>query len=138
MSPASGPEAQLVSPDAKPGRGNGQAGPAATTGAARGEGDRIFASPLARRMAEQAGLDLAKLKGTGPHGRIVKADIEAARSRKPEAAAQPTAAPAAAAPQAAAGPDGGAPAGRDAADGTLLGQLHEIPLTNMRKVIAGG
>ena len=38
-------------------------------------GDRIFASPLARRMAEQAGLDLAQLKGSGPNGRIVKADI---------------------------------------------------------------
>ncbi len=41
-------------------------------------GARIAASPLARRMAEQAGLDLAALNGSGPHGRIVKADIEAA------------------------------------------------------------
>jgi pyruvate dehydrogenase E2 component (dihydrolipoamide acetyltransferase) len=39
---------------------------------------RIMASPLARRLAGQAGLDLASLKGTGPHGRIVKRDIEAA------------------------------------------------------------
>lgn len=42
------------------------------------EGDRIFASPLARRMAAQAGLDLASLSGSGPNGRIVKADIEKA------------------------------------------------------------
>ena len=38
---------------------------------------RIFASPLARRMAQQAGLDLAAITGSGPHGRIVKSDIEA-------------------------------------------------------------
>ena len=42
------------------------------------EGERIFVSPLARRMAKQAGLDLAALKGSGPNGRIVKADIEGA------------------------------------------------------------
>ncbi|MEQ9638840.1 MAG: pyruvate dehydrogenase complex dihydrolipoamide acetyltransferase [Alphaproteobacteria bacterium] len=42
------------------------------------DGERIKASPLARRMAAQAKLELADLKGSGPHGRIVKADIEAA------------------------------------------------------------
>ena len=41
-------------------------------------GERIFASPLARRMAQQAGLDLANVAGSGPNGRIVKRDIEAA------------------------------------------------------------
>ena len=46
--------------------------------AAAKDGERIFASPLARRLAKAAGLDLASVKGTGPHGRIVKADIEAA------------------------------------------------------------
>jgi pyruvate dehydrogenase E2 component (dihydrolipoamide acetyltransferase) len=40
------------------------------------DGERIFASPLARRMAKQAGIDLASVKGTGPNGRIVKADID--------------------------------------------------------------
>src|SRR5438045_1163116 len=39
-------------------------------------GDRIFASPLARRMAQQAGLDLAAIRGSGPNGRVVKADID--------------------------------------------------------------
>ncbi|PCI56325.1 MAG: pyruvate dehydrogenase complex dihydrolipoamide acetyltransferase [Alphaproteobacteria bacterium] len=39
-------------------------------------GDRVFASPLARRLAQNAGIDLANIKGSGPHGRIVKADIE--------------------------------------------------------------
>src|SRR3954447_9376774 len=43
------------------------------------KGERVFASPLARRMAKQAGIDLSGLKGTGPNGRIVRADIEAAR-----------------------------------------------------------
>ena len=43
----------------------------------RRRGERIFVSPLARRMAKQAGIDLAALKGSGPNGRIVKADIEA-------------------------------------------------------------
>ena len=45
-------------------------------------GERIFVSPLARRMAQQAGIDLAALKGSGPNGRIVKADIEAAQQRR--------------------------------------------------------
>jgi Pyruvate/2-oxoglutarate dehydrogenase complex, dihydrolipoamide acyltransferase (E2) component, and related enzymes len=44
-------------------------------------GARVFASPLARRMAQQAGLDLAGIVGSGPNGRIVKADIDAARGK---------------------------------------------------------
>jgi pyruvate dehydrogenase E2 component (dihydrolipoamide acetyltransferase) len=50
---------------------------------------RIFASPLARRMATQAGLDLAALKGSGPQGRIVKADIDAALAGAPARPAAP-------------------------------------------------
>src|SRR4051794_5060955 len=50
----------------------------AQTAPARGNGRRIFASPLARRMAQQAGLDLATVTGSGPQGRVVKADIESA------------------------------------------------------------
>ncbi len=46
--------------------------------AANGHGERIFASPLARRLAKDAGLDLAGLAGSGPHGRIVKRDVETA------------------------------------------------------------
>ena len=42
------------------------------------QGERVFASPLARRMAAQAGVDLKSIKGTGPHGRIVKRDVEGA------------------------------------------------------------
>jgi pyruvate dehydrogenase E2 component (dihydrolipoamide acetyltransferase) len=97
-----------------------------------GQGGRIFASPLAKRMAEKAGLDLASLSGSGPHGRIVKADIESALAKgvgkaAPKAAAEkpaekPAAAPAAPTPA----PAAGAP---DAPH-------KEISLSNMRKVIA--
>ncbi|HKY94911.1 MAG TPA: biotin/lipoyl-containing protein, partial [Kiloniellales bacterium] len=59
-------------------KGNGQAAPAAQPAQPKAaqpkqEGERIFASPLARRMAEQAGLELGQLQGSGPQGRIVKA-----------------------------------------------------------------
>jgi len=78
--PASG---ERVAPDASPETGAGQP-PRTTNGAAR-----IFASPLARRMAELAKLDLATIHGSGPQGRIVKADIDAALSRGAPAARAP-------------------------------------------------
>ena len=61
---------------------------------ARGEGGRIKASPLARRLAEAQGIDLGSLSGSGPGGRIVRADIDAAVGKAPTAA--PATAPAAA------------------------------------------
>jgi len=68
----------------------------------KGAGDRIMASPLARRLAEAAGLDLAAIKGSGPHGRVIKVDVDAARGRLQPATAgatqAPNAAPAAAQP----------------------------------------
>ncbi len=83
--------------------------------------ERIFASPLARRMAKQAGIDLAAVRGTGPNGRIVRADIEA--FRQPEAAPSP--APAARAPA----PPAAAPVAIEAP--------HEkLPLNNVRRVTA--
>lgn len=51
---------------------------------------RVFASPLARRMAKQAGIDLSAMKGTGPNGRIIRADIEAKQAAGPGAAAPQT------------------------------------------------
>ncbi|MFP5395305.1 MAG: pyruvate dehydrogenase complex dihydrolipoamide acetyltransferase [Alphaproteobacteria bacterium] len=57
------------------------------------QGDRVIASPLAKRIAEQKGLDLKAVKGSGPNGRIVKADVEAAQSGAAPAAAAPSAAP---------------------------------------------
>jgi pyruvate dehydrogenase E2 component (dihydrolipoamide acetyltransferase) len=66
------------------------------TGRERRGNGRVFASPLARRMAQHAGLDLAAITGSGPQGRIVKADIEAALSAAGGAAALAEARPAAA------------------------------------------
>jgi len=58
-------------------------------------GGRIFASPLARRIAADQGVDLASLAGSGPHGRILRRDVEAAETRQSSAgvAAMPTNAP---------------------------------------------
>jgi pyruvate dehydrogenase E2 component (dihydrolipoamide acetyltransferase) len=56
-------------------------------------GNRIFASPLARRLAREAGIDIARIQGSGPHGRVIQRDIEAAQSGKGLKA--PAAAPAA-------------------------------------------
>jgi pyruvate dehydrogenase E2 component (dihydrolipoamide acetyltransferase) len=67
--------------------------PAAPTGA---DSTRLFATPLARRIAAQKGLDLSAIKGSGPHGRIIKADVEKTQSTaapKAEAAPVATAAP---------------------------------------------
>ena len=56
--------------------------------APRKDGERIFASPLARRIAKERGLDLTTLKGSGPHGRIVRADVESAEPKPKTAAAE--------------------------------------------------
>lgn len=111
------------------------AAPATSAGQEK-SGERIFVSPLARRMAEQAGLDLRQLKGSGPKGRIVKADVEAALAGKPleKAAARPAeVAPPTAAPAPAAAPAG--PGAKELAD--LLGlKYRQESLTNMRRTIA--
>jgi pyruvate dehydrogenase E2 component (dihydrolipoamide acetyltransferase) len=87
--------------------------------------DRLFVSPLARRMAQQAGLDLARVTGSGPNGRIVKADVEAALARG--SAAAPAAAPQ---PQP-------APAPRPAAAPIAIAAPHTaVPNSTMRRVIA--
>jgi pyruvate dehydrogenase E2 component (dihydrolipoamide acetyltransferase) len=100
------------------------AAPAATPS---GGGGRILASPLARRMASQAGLDLAAINGSGPRGRIVKADIEAAIAAGGAPAAPVTAAaPAPTAPTAAA----------PAAASPFEGEFELEPLSTMRKTVA--
>ncbi len=55
------------------------------------EGSRVFATPLARRIAEQGGLDITSVSGSGPHGRIIKADVEAALAGGAQPAPSPTA-----------------------------------------------
>ena len=57
--------------------------------APKNDGERIFASPLARRIADQKGLDLSDVKGSGPHGRIVNADVEGAEGGRPANEAKP-------------------------------------------------
>ena len=100
---------------------------AAAPAAAPAEG-RVKASPLARRLAEAKGVDLAAVAGSGPNGRIVKADLDGAAAA-PARAAAPAAAPAAAAPAAAPAPV--AAAAQD------FGIPHEvIKLNGMRKTIA--
>jgi len=92
---------------------------------------RIFASPLARRMAQQAGLDLGVIRGSGPQGRIVKSDIEAALSPG-RAAPAPTPAPTAPQPAPAA-----AVLSKERV-AALAGNppYTERPLNAMRRVIA--
>ena len=93
-------------------------------------GDRIFASPLARRIAKDKGLDLSQIKGSGPKGRIVKSDVEnaqpgAALAAAPTAAAAPAAAPVSAGPS------------TDAVLKMYEGRdFEEIKLDGMRKIIA--
>ncbi|WP_417453272.1 pyruvate dehydrogenase complex dihydrolipoamide acetyltransferase [Kiloniella sp.] len=96
-------------------------------------GERIFASPLARRMASQENLDLSALKGSGPHGRIVKADILSALEQGIGKASTPAGASAAAPAKTA--PDASGPNARELAD--MLGMEYDLePLSSMRRVIA--
>ena len=100
---------------------------------AAADGTRIFASPLARRIAAQKGLDLAQIAGSGPRGRIIKADVEGATATPAVAAVTP--APAAAAPAAA------ATAATGPSTDTVLKmyadrEFEEVKLDGMRKTIA--
>jgi len=90
-------------PQAAPpaGQGNGQAGD-----------ERIKASPLARRMAEERGIDLRQVQGTGPGGRIIKENVESFQPATAPSTAPPTPAPAATAPAAAAPNTAAEPLGR--------------------------
>lgn len=86
---------------------------------------RVFASPLARRLAKDAGLDIARIAGSGPHGRVIARDVEAARAGAPlRAAAAPAATP--------------APAPSDDKIRALFesGSYEVVPHDTMRKVIA--
>ena len=116
--PAPAPQAEAATTAAPSPGGNGATPPAPQ----REPGARIFASPLARRMAKQAGLALEAIAGTGPNGRIVKVDVEAAIAA---AAAAPAAA--VAAPAAAPAPAPAAPA---------AAAYQDTPASTMRKVIA--
>ncbi|MBM3616219.1 MAG: pyruvate dehydrogenase complex dihydrolipoamide acetyltransferase [Alphaproteobacteria bacterium] len=98
-------------------------------------GARVFASPLARRIAKEKGLDLTQVAGSGPHGRIVRADVEGAR-----AVAAAVAAPPAAAAPAATAPAKVALAAGPSADTVLKmyadRDFTEVPLDGMRRTVA--
>src|SRR5207245_10175 len=127
------------SPQPSPQRGEGVPAPRPqpsapamprTNGAPAG---RIFSSPLARRLAREAGIDLGRVQGTGPHGRVVARDIEAAKSGtglRPPGLAAPGTAPAAA-PMAVRAPS-------DEKIRALFepGSYEVVPHDNMRKIIA--
>ena len=98
---------------------------------AKKSGGRIFATPLARRIAADKGLDLGQIKGSGPKGRIVKADVESATATATSTSAAPAAVTE---PKAATAP---APVSADAVTRMYEGrEFTEIPLNGMRKTIA--
>jgi pyruvate dehydrogenase E2 component (dihydrolipoamide acetyltransferase) len=135
--PAPAPAAaQAARPDpaqAAPAAASANADNGATPGAAPG-GERTIASPLARRIASAKGLDLAQVQGSGPNGRIVKADVEAAQPGVTPAA-KPAEAPAAATP--APSPATAAPTPVAAAPAQDFGIPHKAEkLSGMRKTIA--
>jgi pyruvate dehydrogenase E2 component (dihydrolipoamide acetyltransferase) len=119
---------RIPSPQGGEGRAEGAPTP--------GHGTRVFASPLARRLAKEAGLDLARIQGTGPHGRVIARDIAAAKEGKglQAPAVAPPAAPMPAAPP--------APTAAQAPSDEKIRALFEpgyyevIPHDNMRRVIA--
>ncbi|MDG2522060.1 pyruvate dehydrogenase complex dihydrolipoamide acetyltransferase [Caulobacter segnis] len=120
---AEAPKAEAPKAEAKPAEApKAAAAPTPAPAApAKADGSRIFASPLARRIAEQSNIDLKSVSGTGPHGRIIKADVEAAKAKGPTAAT----------------------AGAPAAQAKSLAQLgipdgsyDLVPLDGMRKTIA--
>lgn len=130
--PASAPAESAPAPVPAPKPENAQE-TAPVSAAVPSPGKRVFSSPLARRIAGQNGIDLGALSGTGPNGRVVKRDVEAAMAAGTGKAGAAAAKPAA---------SGGAPmaigAGPDPRK--IAGQLdmvyEEIPASGMRKTIA--
>jgi pyruvate dehydrogenase E2 component (dihydrolipoamide acetyltransferase) len=115
-----------------PPKGGENAIAAALTEGAKQGADRIFASPLARRVAQQRGLDLAAIKGSGPHGRVILRDVEGAAAP----ATAPAAAPAPAAPAPAAAPEAPAKPRTLEQMGIPTGSYDLKPLDGMRRTVA--
>jgi len=145
--PKAAPSKDPVGENATPGGGQmayarvNEAPDGAQPAAAVGEGTRVFASPLARRIAKLEGIDLGSVKGSGPRGRVIERDVRAAKAAgpKPSAAAAPAEAPKATPIPAAAPPKAAAPIGLsvDQVRGFYAkGTYEEVPLDGMRKTIA--
>jgi pyruvate dehydrogenase E2 component (dihydrolipoamide acetyltransferase) len=136
---AEAPTAEAPKPAAAPApaatnSNTGSSAPAKVTPApAKAEGGKVFASPLARRLAKDAGIEVSAISGSGPKGRVVKSDVEAAKSGKtPLKAAAPASAAASVA-------GGVAAAGMTKAQVLALypeGSYELVPNDGMRKVVA--
>jgi pyruvate dehydrogenase E2 component (dihydrolipoyllysine-residue acetyltransferase) len=136
--PAEAPkaEAKAETPKAeapKPAPASAAAPAPAAAPKTNGQGGRIFSSPLARRLAKEAGIDLARIAGTGPHGRVVARDIAAAKEGKGLKGS--AAAPGAPAP-AATGATFQLPADDKIRALYEDGSYEVVPHDNMRKIIA--
>ena len=137
MSAASAAPAPAAAAASAPAEAPAAAAPAAAAASpapaapAAADGSRLFATPLARRIAADKGLDLASIKGSGPHGRIIKADVENATAQPAAAAPAASAAPAAGGAAMASGPSSDQVikmyTGRD---------FEEVSLNGMRKTVA--
>ncbi len=135
--PAAAPAAEEAAPAAEdeapaPATASADAPPAAPANA---DGNRVFASPLARRIAKDKGLDLSAIEGSGPHGRIVKADVENAQpgAAKADASARTEA------PKAAASGGGSMPTGPSTEQVLKMyegREYEEVKLNGMRKTVA--
>ncbi|MGA0557988.1 pyruvate dehydrogenase complex dihydrolipoamide acetyltransferase [Larkinella sp. VNQ87] len=122
--PAAAPQAEVPkAAEAQP------AAPAETAAGSDHEG-RIFASPLAKQIAKDKGVNLAEVQGSGPDGRIVKRDVETFQPApaQPAPASKPAEKPATAAQP--------APATQSAAAASPAGSYEDISVTQMRKTIA--
>ncbi len=140
--PAKTPEARAEAPKPAPQPAPPKAAPPPSPPALKATGPasaphpsgaRVFSSPLARRMAKEAGIDLSRVQGSGPHGRVIARDIDMAKSGqglRAAPAAAPVAAPAAPTPMAA--------SPSDAQIRALYGDgsYDFVPHDQMRKIIA--
>ena len=125
-------------PEMKPASGGAAAPPPITP--LNGVAGRVFASPLARRIAREGGIDVASVKGSGPHGRVIERDVRSAIANPPKTAPTP-AVQSAAAPQTAAAPAAAAPKPAGMSDEQTkklfpAGSFTEVPHDSMRKTIA--
>jgi pyruvate dehydrogenase E2 component (dihydrolipoamide acetyltransferase) len=134
-SPPAPPSGGRTETPAPPPQGEGdrpKGGGGGLAAAPKADRDRVLASPLARRLAERAGLDLATIQGSGPHGRVIKRDVDAAGKGAPPKAA-PAAAPA---PAAARAPEAPRQVQSLEQMGIAPGSYDLIPLTGMNKTVA--